>query len=127
LWDAYCLARRTAGNAFTLAKNIEERDAARALIPPDYEPGCEQCFEGLTLPNWTPPCCCYQKRRKCSGCENVPERSLPHVCVIETAVEADFELAVAFTDTTGRTSDTLAERRKQDALGIHAEGNGPRA
>ena len=127
LVDAYNKGRRDAGNAFTLAKNAEERDAARALIPPDYEPGCEQCFEGLTLPRWVQPCCCYKRGRRCSGCENVAERNLPHICLVDTAEEIDYELATAEglsapAETAGYDIGQRASER-----GMHADVNGPRA
>ena len=123
--DAYTKARREEGLAWAAATTREGRQAVLDRAVPTFTAGCEGCFAGLTVPNWIAPCCCYQRRRKCSGCENVPERSLPHVCMVETADELDAELAMATMPSPQRAGYDVGERASK--RGYHAEGNGPRA
>lgn len=122
-WDAYNAGRRASGAAFRAARNADEREAAIASAPPTYSPGCEGCFEGLTTPDWVPPCCCFQRRKKCGGCESVSDRMLPHICTVETADEIDAELALAFMDAP-RTRDAQDAASK---AGLYDYGEGFRA
>ena len=124
--DAYTKARREEHARWTLASTVEERHAITDAAVPIYEPGCENCFKGLTLPDWVKPCCCFQKVRPCDGCADVSDRLLPHVCTVDTAAEQDFELTVALTSTRGHTTDVDAQKTAAKH-GLHDEGQGFRA
>lgn len=104
-------------------------DAADALAGPmpvrAAACGADDCYRGLIIPKWEPPCCCYRAGTKCIDCERQQDRTEAHQCLVDTPEEIRHELYIRMGAPAGRSNPSKEVRAAAAAMEQAVRLRGP--